>query len=308
MSGTKVLLTGGAGYVGSHVILAAVNAGAKVVVLDDLSTGRRASVPDFIPFVQGNAGDRELLEDTVRRHGIQAVMHFAGSIVAPESVRQPLPYYQNNVVNGLTLIDVCVRHGIDRFVFSSSAAVYGSPSESPISETAPTLPINPYGSTKLMTEWMLRDVAAASDLRYVALRYFNVAGADPMGRTGESTPLVTHLVKVACQVALGLLPDLPIYGDDYPTPDGTCVRDYVHPTDLADAHVDALKHLSTGGDSLVLNCGYGRGFSVKEVVDAFDAVLGRRAAGGLRGRADQGRHTTHQQSRRQPRAGGIYQR
>ena len=274
ISQSTVLVTGGAGYIGSHVVWALLEAGHRVVVLDNLSTGVREQVAPDALFVEGNVGDAALLDKLMPDHGIQAVMHFAGSIVVPESVEKPLLYYRNNTLNSHGLIDACVRHGIGSFIFSSTAAVYGMPDQLPVFEDAPTQPINPYGSSKLMTEWMLRDAVHAHALRYVALRYFNVAGADPAGRTGQSTPQATHLIKVACEAALGARPEIFIFGEDYDTPDGTGIRDYIHVTDLADAHVLALGHLLGGGDSAVLNCGYGHGYSVREVLRAVEAVAG----------------------------------
>ena len=273
---SAVLVSGGAGYIGSHVVLALREAGMPAVVLDNLSTGMRRAVPPDVPFEQGDVGDADLLARVIARHRVDAVMHFAGSIVVPESVRDPLAYYRNNTLNSHTLIDACVAHGVSRFVFSSTAAVYGIPTAVPVTEDADTRPINPYGASKLMTEWMLRDTAAAHPLRYVALRYFNVAGADPAGRVGQSTPAATHLIKVACELVVGKRSELQVFGTDYPTPDGTCVRDYIHVSDLAAAHVLALRHLATGGDSLTLNCGYGRGSSVKQVVDAVEQASGHR--------------------------------
>ncbi|WP_448208715.1 UDP-glucose 4-epimerase GalE [Azospirillum sp. sgz302134] len=270
----RVLVTGGAGYIGSHVLHALTDAGIPAVTIDNLSTGRRASVPDAVPLVVGDIGSAELLERTIREHKVDAVMHFAGSIVVPESVEKPLAYYRNNTANSLTLVDTCVRLGVGRMVFSSTAAVYGAPARVPIDEETPTAPINPYGASKLMTEQMLRDAGAAHGLRSVILRYFNVAGADPAGRTGQATPTATHLIKVACQALLGRRPAMAVFGTDYPTPDGTCVRDYIHVSDLAEAHVLALLHLRRGGDSLVLNCGYGRGASVHEVLRTLEAVSG----------------------------------
>ncbi|WP_207477695.1 UDP-glucose 4-epimerase GalE [Arenibaculum pallidiluteum] len=269
-----VLVTGGAGYIGSHCVLALRDAGYGVVVVDDLSTGRRASVPADVPLVVGNVGDGRLMEATLREHRAVAALHFAGSIVVPESVAQPLKYYRNNPANSQTLMDACRRAGVANFIFSSTAAVYGQPDTIPLDEDTPTRPINPYGWSKLMTEWMLRDYAAAYGLRYAVLRYFNVAGADPAGRTGQSFPGATHLLKLACQTALGQRPRLSIFGTDYPTADGTCIRDYIHVSDLAQAHVDALRHLLGGGGSLTANCGYGRGFSVREVVRAVEKVTG----------------------------------
>jgi UDP-glucose 4-epimerase len=270
-----VLVTGGAGYIGSHVVHALRDAEWPVVVVDDLSTGRRAAVPEAVPLIEGDIGDRALMDAALARHTPIAVMHFAGSIVVPESVTDPLRYYSNNTAASLTLISACVAAGVDNFIFSSTAAVYGEPRRSPVAEDDPTAPINPYGSSKLCTEWILRDTSAATPLRYVALRYFNVAGADPDGRTGQSTEKATHLIKVACQAALGLRPDMQVFGDDYPTADGTCVRDYIHVSDLAAAHVKALEYLIAGGGSTVLNCGYGHGFSVRQVLETVrDAAEG----------------------------------
>lgn len=271
-----VLITGGAGYIGSHAVLAFREAGYGVVVLDDLSTGQRGAVPANVPFVQGDIANVDLVASLIKRHGIDAVVHFAGSIVVPESVSDPLKYYLNNTCKSRDLVQACIDNRLRRFIFSSTAAVYGIPGKVPISETAPTAPINPYGASKLMTEWILRDTAAAHDFNYVALRYFNVAGADPAGRTGQSTPNATHLIKVASQAATGLRGHIEIYGQDYSTSDGTCVRDYIHVTDLAAAHVDALRHLGTNEDTLVLNCGYGRGYSVLEVLKAVEQDAGVR--------------------------------
>ncbi len=267
-----VLVTGGAGYIGSHVVLALREAGWRVVVVDDLSTGKRELVPDDVRLIEGDIADRALIDAALVRHDPVAVMHFAGSIVVPESVSDPLRYYANNTAASLSLITACVAAGVDHFIFSSTAAVYGEPARSPVKETDQTAPINPYGSSKLCTEWILRDTAAATPLDYVALRYFNVAGADPDGRSGQSMEKATHLIKVACQAALGLRDGMEIFGDDYPTTDGTCVRDYIHVSDLADAHVKALEYLVGGGDSTVLNCGYGHGFTVREVLETVRAV------------------------------------
>lgn len=272
----SVLITGGAGYIGSHAVLAFREAGHAVVVIDDLSTGSRDSLPGDVPFVEGCAGDRRLVGEILRRHAVTAVIHFAGSIVVPESVTDPLKYYRNNTCVSRSLIEACVAEGIRAFVFSSTAAVYGIPDAIPIVETAETRPINPYGQSKLMTEWILRDTAAACDaFRFVALRYFNVAGADPQGRSGQRTARPTHLLEVACHAALGLRDGLAIYGEDYDTPDGTCVRDYIHVSDLVDAHVLALRDLNQGGASAVLNLGNQRGHSVREVVDAVRRISGR---------------------------------
>lgn len=271
----KVLVTGGAGYIGSHTAQQLIDAGDTVVVLDNLSTGSTAIVPDEAIFVEGDVADEALLDQLMGPGDIDAVLHFAGSIVVPESVADPLKYYRNNTAASRTLIEVCVRRRVRHFIFSSTAAVYGIPDESPVSEDTPTRPISPYGTSKLMTEWMLRDTAAAHDLTYVALRYFNVAGADPAGRRGQVLKDATHLIKVACQTVTGQRDHVAIFGDDYPTPDGTGVRDYIHVTDLADAHVLALGHLRRGGASQVLNCGYGRGASVREVIAALERVSGQ---------------------------------
>lgn len=269
-----VLVTGAAGYIGSHIAHELVDDGRDVVVLDNLSTGVRENVPEAASFVHGDAGDFELVTALLAEHDVEAVMHFAGSIVVPESVEDPLKYYSNNTAVTRTLLAACVAQGVDKFVFSSTAAVYGMPSsdELPVTEETPTAPINPYGSSKLMTEWMLRDVAHAHDFRYVALRYFNVAGADPKGRTGQSTPQATHLIKVASEAALGKRERLAIFGTDYETRDGTCIRDYIHVTDLARVHILALEALESGEDSRVLNCGYGHGYTVREVIEAVKRV------------------------------------
>ncbi|MBB5753230.1 UDP-glucose 4-epimerase GalE [Prosthecomicrobium pneumaticum] len=269
-----VLVTGGAGYIGSHMVLALRDAGRAVVVLDDLSTGFRDLVPDGVPLVRGDIGDADLVAATLAGHGVTAIVHFAGSIVVPDSVKDPLGYYLNNTVKSRALLAAAVAGGVKHFIFSSTAAVYGEPETSPIDETAATAPISPYGASKLMTEWMLRDTAAAHGLTYAALRYFNVAGADPQRRAGQSFPRATHLIKLAAQAALGERPYLEIFGEDYPTPDGTCIRDYVHVSDLARAHLLALEHLEAGGESLVANCGYGRGYSVREVIAAVKRVSG----------------------------------
>ncbi len=275
-----VLITGGAGYIGSHAVLAFREAGAPVVVLDDLSTGRRERMPEDVVFVEGGAGDGALVRDIIQSHDVAAVVHFAGSIVVPVSVTDPLMYYRNNTCVSRALIEACIEGGVGRFVFSSTAAVYGMPDTVPIPETAPTLPINPYGTSKLMTEWVLRDTAAArelagKDFRYVALRYFNVAGADPEGRSGQASRAATHAIEVASHAALGLRDGFEIFGDDYDTPDGTCIRDYIHVSDLAEAHVLALRHLEGGGSSTALNLGNERGSSVREVVEAMRRVSGR---------------------------------
>ncbi|WP_262270815.1 UDP-glucose 4-epimerase GalE [Microvirga yunnanensis] len=269
-----VLVTGGAGYIGSHMVLALADAGKDVVVLDDLSTGFDWMVHPAATFIKGDAGDEPLVAEIIRKHSIKAIAHFAGSIVVPDSVADPLKYYMNNTVRSRSLISAAVQNGVEQFLFSSTAAVYGDAKESPISESAPLNPVSPYGSSKLMTEMMLRDVARAHPLRFVALRYFNVAGADPQGRSGQSTRHATHLIKVATQAALGERSHLDIFGTDYPTPDGTCLRDYIHVSDLAQAHVLALDYLGSGGNSTVFNCGYGRGYSVHDVVEAVKKVSG----------------------------------
>ncbi|MFT8244462.1 UDP-glucose 4-epimerase GalE [Roseomonas sp. BN140053] len=269
-----VLVTGGAGYIGSHAVLALREAGFGVVVLDDLSTGFAASVPDGVPLVKASVLDTARVAETLRTYRISAVMHFAASLVVPESVEQPLHYWRNNLGGTLSLVSACTAVGVSRLVFSSTAAVYGIPDSIPVAETAPCQPINPYGSSKLASERMLGEAGAAHGLNTVVLRYFNVAGADPAGRAGQRTLRATHLLKVACEAALGRRNVVEVYGNDYPTPDGTGLRDYIHVSDLADAHVAALRHLLSGGGSLTLNCGYGRGLSVREVLSAVERVTG----------------------------------
>ena len=251
----SVLVTGGAGYIGSHMVYRLCDAGEAVVVLDNLSTGSREVLPSGIVFCQGDIGDQKLVRELIDDNSVDAIIHFAGSIVVPESVVDPLGYYLNNTVKSRALIEVAVAAGVRNFIFSSTAAVYGAPEINPVTETASLLPVSPYGSSKLMTEMMLADTSAAHDFRYVALRYFNVAGADPAGRCGQSTPRATHLIKVACETALGMRPHLAVFGTDYDTPDGTCIRDYIHVSDLAAAHWDALAYLRGGGQSDVFNCG-----------------------------------------------------
>ena len=268
-----VLVTGGAGYIGSHAVLALTDAGWPVAVIDNLTTGFRWAVPEGVAFYQGDIEDADLLARIVAEQQIGAVMHFAGSIIVPESVENPLKYYHNNTAKSRALIASAVAGGVRHFIFSSTAATYGVPKESPVSEDSPKLPINPYGMSKLMTETMLADVAAAHPLNYCALRYFNVAGADPRARTGQSTAGATHLIKVAVEAALGMRSHVEVFGTDYATPDGTGVRDYIHVSDLAAAHVLALEALiAAPSDSLTMNAGYGRGFSVLEVLDAVDRV------------------------------------
>ncbi|MBH0238549.1 UDP-glucose 4-epimerase GalE, partial [Methylobrevis albus] len=269
-----VMVTGGAGYIGSHMVHALVDRGERVIVLDDLSTGFDAVLPEAAVLAVGSVGDEALVGSLIRQHGITAIAHFAGSIIVPESVTDPLKYYLNNTVNSRALIAAAVAGGVGSFLFSSTAAVYGEPDRAIIDETLPPAPVAPYGWSKLMTEIMLRDTAAAHGLRYAALRYFNVAGADPKGRTGQSTKDATHLIKIASQAALGVRSGMSVFGTDYPTRDGTCLRDYIHVADLIDAHVLALDHLIGGGESLVANCGYGDGFSVLEVIDAVKRVSG----------------------------------
>lgn len=269
-----VLVTGGAGYIGSHAALALLDGGRSVVVLDNLSQGYRWAVPTGAAFVEGDCGDYDLVSRVISEHDVTAIMHFAGSIIVPESVIYPLEYYYNNTVNSRALAQAAVDSGIEHFIFSSTAGVYGEPKSTPILEDFSLKPISPYGTSKMMTEKMLADAAIAHDLRYVALRYFNVAGADPKGRSGQTSRKATHLIKIASQTATGARPQMAIYGEDYDTPDGTCIRDYIHVSDLAKAHVLALEYLEDGGESDVMNCGYGRGFSVKEVIGAVKRVSG----------------------------------
>ena len=269
-----VLVTGGAGYIGSHMVLELTDAGERVVVLDDLSAGYDWAVPAGVPLVVGNSGDPDRVGRLLRDEGIDAIIHFAASVVVPDSVRDPLGYYRNNTVNTRALIESAVKAGVRNFIFSSTAAVYGNPAEIPVTENAALQPISPYGWSKLMSEVMLRDASRANGLNHVILRYFNVAGADPLCRVGQSSRTATHLIKVAVEAAFGLRAKLDVFGNDYPTPDGSCVRDYIHVSDLARAHSDALRHLRAGGVSLTLNCGYGHGFSVLEVVDTVKRVSG----------------------------------
>jgi UDP-glucose 4-epimerase len=269
-----VLVTGGAGYIGSHMVYELVDADEPVVVLDNLSTGFDWAVAKGVKLVVGETGDQALVTRLIRNHDIDAIVHFAASIVVPDSVRDPLGYYRNNTMNSRALIECAVKGGVRHFIFSSTAAVYGNPAEMPVTESAPTLPISPYGWSKLMTEIMLRDAGAAHGLQHVILRYFNVAGGDPQRRTGQSTKAATHLIKVAAEAALGLREKLDVFGNDYPTPDGTCIRDYIHVSDLVRAHADALRYLRSGAPSLTLNCGYGHGFSVLDVIEAVKRASG----------------------------------
>ncbi|MDJ0793333.1 MAG: UDP-glucose 4-epimerase GalE [Woeseiaceae bacterium] len=274
MKNNKILVTGGAGYIGSHVVRQLGRSGEAVVTLDNLSTGFEAAVTAG-DLIIGDTGDAALLERIFSEHDIDTVMHFAAHTIVPESVADPLKYYRNNTASSRTLLEVANRRGVKNIVFSSTAAVYGMPESGRASEDSPTAPINPYGTSKLMTEWMLRDLAAAGGPAYVALRYFNVAGCEPTGTIGQSTPKATLLVKVACEAATGRRPGIAIYGTDYPTPDGTGLRDYIHVEDLATAHLDALTYLRNGGESAVLNCGYGHGYSVREVLAAVERANGK---------------------------------
>ena len=280
-----VLVTGGAGYIGSHAVLALKDAGWPVAVIDNLTTGFRFAIPDAVPLYEGDIEDGELLARIFAEQGTRAVMHFAGSIIVPESVENPLKYYHNNTAKSRALIAAAVAAGVPHFIFSSTAATYGIPEVSPVSEDSPKLPINPYGMSKLMTETMLADTAAAHAFNFCALRYFNVAGADPQARTGQSTAGATHLIKVAVEAALGKRDGVSVFGTDYDTPDGTGVRDYIHVSDLANAHVLALEALiADPARSLTMNCGYGRGFSVLEVLDAVDRVTNQKLERRMEGR------------------------
>jgi UDP-glucose 4-epimerase len=268
------LVTGGAGYIGSHMVHALADAGERAIVLDDLSTGFDWAIPPGVPLIAGNAGDQSRVTSLISDYQVSAIIHFAASVVVPESVAHPLRYYRNNTMNSRNLIEAAIEARVQHFIFSSTAAVYGNPAKNPVAEEAPPAPVSPYGSSKLMTEIMLRDAARAHGLRYMILRYFNVAGADPQQRTGQATAGATHLIKVAAEAAVGLRGGLQVFGTDYPTRDGTCIRDYIHVSDLVRAHSDALAYLRRGGEPLTLNCGYGRGFSVLEVIDAVKRISG----------------------------------
>lgn len=269
-----ILVTGGAGYIGSHMVWRLLEAGETVVVADRLSTGFDWAVAPEATLLLGDIGNPEFLDGIFKSHPIEAIIHFAGSIVVPESVADPLSYYDNNTVNSRLLIAKAVQYGVNKFIFSSTAAVYGNVGDEPVTETLPTIPESPYGRSKLMTEFMLDDVAAAHEFNYTALRYFNVSGGDPRGRTGQSTKGATHLIKVACETAAGKRRSMQVFGTDYPTPDGTCVRDYIHVSDLVEAHYLALQRLRAGGKSMVANCGYGKGFSVLDVINTVKKVSG----------------------------------
>src|SRR3954469_22384636 len=273
-----VLVTGGAGYIGSHMVQALAEAGESVVVIDNLSTGFSTALPEGVPLFIGDAADENLVEGVIAAHAVESIVHFAGSVVVPDSMRDPLGYYRNNTMTTRSLLNAAVKCGVNRFIFSSTAAVYGNPERMPVAEDAPTRPLSPYGSSKLMTEIMLHDVAAAHGMKYVVLRYFNVAGADPQSRIGLATAGATHLLKIAVEAATGQRAKIDVYGTDYPTPDGSCVRDFIHVSDLAQAHRAALSYLRAGGHSTTLNCGYGEGYSVLETIEAVRRVSGRNFA------------------------------
>ncbi|WP_162653361.1 UDP-glucose 4-epimerase GalE [Lentilitoribacter sp. Alg239-R112] len=270
----KILITGGAGYIGSQTVLAALDQGYDVAIIDNLSTGRRENIPPKVIFYEVDLVDKPKVEQVLKKFLPDTVIHFAGSIVVGESVENPIKYYRNNTYASLALIEACVKHNVQRFIFSSTAAVYGSPDRGRVKEIFPTIPINPYGHSKLMTEQILSDAAKSHGFRYAVLRYFNVAGADLNLRTGQSAPLATHLIKVACQAVLGLRPSVEIYGTDYDTPDGTCIRDFIHVSDLANAHLDVLNYMTQKDASDIFNCGNGRGHSVKQILDAVQRVSG----------------------------------
>ncbi|WP_458760213.1 UDP-glucose 4-epimerase GalE [Afipia sp. TerB] len=273
-----VLVTGGAGYIGSHTVLALAEAGQDVVVIDNLSTGFSSALPSGVPLFIGDVADENLVEGVIAAHNVDSIIHFAGSVVVPESMRDPLAYYRNNTMTTRNLLNTAVKCNINRFIFSSTAAVYGNPDHMPVAEDAATRPLSPYGSSKLMTEIMLHDVATAHGMGYVVLRYFNVAGADPQARIGLSTAGATHLVKIAVEAATGQRAKIDVFGTDYPTPDGSCIRDFIHVSDLAQAHLAALSYLGDGGPSATLNCGYGRGYSVLETIEAVRRACGHNFA------------------------------
>jgi len=273
-----VLVTGGAGYIGSHTVDALVQAGESVVVIDDLSTGFSDFLAEGVPLLVGDAGDEDLVEGVIAQHRVESIIHLAGSVVVPDSMRDPLQYYRNNTMTTRSLLNAAVRTGVNRFIFSSTAAVYGTSDQMPVAEHAPTRPLSPYGSSKLMTEIMLHDVASAHGMDYIVLRYFNVAGADPLARMGLATNGATHLLKIAVEAATGQRAKIDVFGTDYPTPDGSCIRDFIHVSDLAQAHRAALSHLRRGGTSATLNCGYGRGYSVLETIEAVRRISGRNFA------------------------------
>ncbi|MCP4619352.1 MAG: UDP-glucose 4-epimerase GalE [Bradyrhizobium sp.] len=273
-----VLVTGGAGYIGSHMVLALLEAGESVVVIDNLSTGFSAFLPEGVPLFIGDAGDENLVEAVIEQHNVESIIHFAGSVVVPDSMRDPLGYYRNNTFTTRNLLNAAVKRGIGRFIFSSTAAVYGNPDQVPVPEIAPTRPLSPYGFSKLMSEIMLHDVASAHGMKYVVLRYFNVAGADPQGRVGLATVGATHLLKIAVEAATGQRAKVDVFGTDYLTPDGSCIRDFIHVSDLAQAHLAALTYLRGGGDSMTLNCGYGRGYSVLKTIEAVRRISGTNFA------------------------------
>jgi len=273
-----VLVTGGAGYIGSHTVLALVETGASVVVIDNLSTGFSTALPEGVPLFIGDVADENLVEGVIAAHGVTSIIHLAGSVVAPDSMRDPLGYYRNNTMATRNLLNAAIKGQVRNFILSSTAAVYGNPDQMPVPETAPTRPLSPYGSSKLMTEIMLHDVATAYGLNYLVLRYFNVAGADPQARIGLQTVGATHLLKIAVEAATGQRAKVDVFGIDYPTPDGSCIRDFIHVTDLAQAHLSALSYLDQGGAPVTLNCGYGRGYSVLETIEAVRRVSGRNFA------------------------------
>jgi UDP-glucose 4-epimerase len=273
-----ILVTGGAGYIGSHMVYALAEAGENVVVIDDLSTGFSTSLPEGVPLFIGDAADENLVEGVITAHGVDSIIHFAGSVVVPDSMRDPLDYYRNNTMTTRSLLKAAVKSGVKRFIFSSTAAVYGNPDQMPVTEDMATRPLSPYGSSKLMSEIMLHDVAMAHDIDFVILRYFNVAGADPQARTGLATMGATHLLKIAVEAATGQRAKIDVFGTDYPTPDGSCIRDFIHVSDLVQAHRAALTYLRNDGPSTTLNCGYGRGYSVLETIDAVRRVSGRNFA------------------------------